>query len=145
MTSDLIPGVRPWLALMAVAGVTLGAAPVATGSPSDLLGTWRGTSVCTDRVLAPACKDEVVVYEFTAGPTPGSVHWKADKVVDGERQTMGEFDLTWAADRTCWAAEFRSPRARTAWCLQVDGKHLTGTGRLLPGNGMVRRMEARKD
>ncbi len=142
---DFIASARRWFALLAAVGCSLGASPVSTRSPSELLGTWRGTSVCTDRALTPACKDEVVVYEFTAGPNPGSVHWKADKVVGGERQTMGEFDLTWAEDRTCWAAEYQSPRMRTAWCLRVDGKHLTGTGRLLPGNGTVRRIDARKD
>ena len=29
---------------------------------SAFLGTWRGTSTCVDRELAPACKDEIVVY-----------------------------------------------------------------------------------
>jgi hypothetical protein len=137
--------ILPRLALVAVAGGTLGASPAATGTPADLLGTWRGTSVCTDRVLTPACKDEVVVYEFTAGPNPGSVHWKADKIVDGMRQTMGAFDLTWAADRHCWSATFQSARVHSMWCLQVDSRHLTGTGRLLPGNELVRRIDARKD
>jgi len=145
MTTHMISRACAWFALAAVSTCALAASPAPAGSPSDLLGTWRGTSVCTDRALTPACKDEVVVYEFTAGPTPGSVHWKADKVVNGERQTMGEFDLTWAADRACWAAEFQSPRMRSAWCVQADGKHLTGTGRLLPGNETIRRIEARKD
>ena len=145
MTSDFVPGARRWLALLVVAGCTTGAAPVATGSPSDLLGTWRGTSVCTDRTLAPACKDEVVVYEFTAGPTPGSVHWKADKVVGGERQTMGGFDLTWAVDRTCWAAEFQSPRMHSQWRLVVSGDSMTGTAILLPSKAVVRRLALQRE
>ena len=130
--------------------VALGHAARASSAPSDdkpseLIGTWRGTSTCADRAAAPACRDEVVIYDFTVGAKPGTVHWKADKVVDGQRQPMGEFDLTYDSGDRCWAAEFSSPRAHVAWCLVVDGAHLTGTGRLLPGKQTIRRIDARKD
>ena len=109
--------------------------------PAQLIGLWRGTSTCTDRVAAPACRDETVVYEFTAGSQPGTVHWLADKVVDGERQTMGELDLAFDAAEACWKAEFSSPRAKMVWRLKVDGTKLSGTGRQLPGNETVRKVE----
>ena len=32
----------------------------------------------------------MVVYTFTAGATPGAVRWKADKIVDGKREAMGD-------------------------------------------------------
>src|SRR5262245_41893527 len=80
--------------------------------PAQLIGTWRGTSTCTDRVAAPACQDETVVYEFTAGPRPGTVHWAADKVVNGKREPMGEFDLVYVKAESCWKAEFTSPRVK---------------------------------
>ena len=111
---------------------------------SELIGTWRGTSTCVDRLAAPACHDEVVVYDFTVGAKPGTVHWKADKVVDSQRELMYEIDLTYDAGERCWAAEFSSPRVRGVWCLVVDGAHLTGTGRLLPGKETVRRIDVRK-
>ena len=114
-------------------------------TPSELLGTWRGTSTCTDRVAAPACRDETVVYDFTPGAKPGTVTWKADKVVDGKREPMGEMELAYDAREKCWAAEFRSARVRSRWCLAVDGAHLTGTGRLLPGKETIRKIDARKD
>jgi hypothetical protein len=131
---------------LAVAGAasTAAAAPKAPG-PEQLIGTWRGTSVCTDRVAAPACKDEVVVYDFTAGVRPGEVHWAADKVVNGERGRMGEFDVTYDAAEACWKGEFQSPRVHSVWCLKVEGTRLTGTGRLLPGKEIIRKIEARKD
>ena len=125
-------------------GGTMAAAP-ADRDPSELIGTWRGTSTCTDLVAAPGCRDEVVVYELTAGEKPGTVHWQADKVVDGKRQSMGEMDLVYDKDARCWSAEFTSPRVHSIWCLVVEGKHLTGTGRLLPGNQTIRRIDARKD
>jgi hypothetical protein len=49
--------------------------------PAQLIGVWRGTSICTDRVAAPACHDETVVYEFTS-PRVKSV-WRLS--VDGAR------------------------------------------------------------
>ena len=114
-------------------------------APAALTGVWRGTSTCTDRVAAPACRDEVVVYEFTPGEKPGTVHWKADKIVDGGRRPMGELELAYDARAACWMAEFNSPRVQSVWCLVVDGAHMTGTARILPGNETVRKIDARKD
>jgi hypothetical protein len=113
--------------------------------PSELIGTWRGTSTCTDRVAAPACHDEVVVYDFTPGEKPGTVRWQADKIVDGKREPMGEFDMVYDAAEKCWSGEFRNTRVHSVWRLVVDGTHLTGTAQLLPGKQTVRRIDARKD
>jgi hypothetical protein len=113
--------------------------------PSDLIGLWRGTSVCTDRVAAPACKDEVVVYEFTAGTDDDTVHWQADKVVDEKRLNMGEIELKWDQDDDCWRGEFEGPRVHTMWCVRVKGHELTGSGWLLPGKQTVRKIEASRD
>ena len=129
-----------------VAFAALGAAGAAADrNPSEIIGTWRGSSTCSDRVAAPACRDEVVVYDFTAGEKPGTVRWKADKVVNGERLTMGEMDVAYDVGEACWAAEFNGPRVRTRWCLVVEGAHLTGTGRLLPGKETVRKIDVRKE
>lgn len=114
-------------------------------SPATPSGVWRGTSTCTDRVAAPACHDEVVVYEFTAGEKPGTILWKADKIVDGQRLPMGEMDLVYDKGDACWKGEFESPRAHTVWCLAVDGTHMTGTGRHLPGKQTIRKIDVRKD
>lgn len=132
--------------VLVVAGCVLSASTSTDDhKPSELIGTWRGTSTCVDRRAAPACHDEVIVYDFTAGAKPGTVHWKADKVVGGQPELMGEFDLAYDSGDKCWAAEFSSPRVRGRWCLAVDGVHLTGTLRLLPGKETVRRIDARKD
>jgi len=113
--------------------------------PAELVGTWRGTSVCADRVAAPSCRDETVIYEFAAGAKPGAVHWKADKVVEGQRMSMGDSELAYDTGAQCWTAEFKSPRVHIVWCLKVDGDRLTGTGRLLPGKETVRRIDVRRD
>src|SRR4029078_9863941 len=116
------------MALALLSGASGQATENAPG-PEQLIGTWRGASNVTHRVAAPACNDETVVYEFTAGPKPAMVHWKADKVVNGRREAMGEFDLAYDTTEACWKAEYRGPRVTTVWRLTVDGKHLTGTGR----------------
>lgn len=122
---------------------TLVVQPSAPG-PSQLLGTWRGTSTCTDRVAAPACNDEIVVYEFTQGAKPGLVHWVADKVVNGKREPMGEMDLAYDETEKCWKAEFSSPRVKSVWRVSVDGNRMTGSARLVPGNETIRKIDARK-
>jgi hypothetical protein len=116
----------------------------ASHPPSELFGTWRGTSTCTDRVAAPACQDETVVYEFTAGKKADTVHWRADKVVNGRRELMGELDLVYNADARCWSAEFASPRVHIVWCLTLTGTHISGTASLLPGKENVRKVDVDK-
>jgi hypothetical protein len=132
-----------WASAIAAISI-LRAQPHAVG-PGQLIGTWRGTSLCTDRIAAPACRDETVVYEFTAGSKPGTVQWIADKVVNGQRERMYELDLAYDTTEACWKAEFSSPRVRGVWRLTVDGARLAGTGHLLPGNQMVRKIAVRKE
>jgi hypothetical protein len=140
-----------WRAIRLCAVVLVAASPRAApgapgaGSPSELFGVWRGTSTCTDRVAAPACRDEEVVYEFEAGAMPGAVHWKADKVVNGQREPMGELDLAYDAGAACWRAEFSSLRVRSVWCLAVDHDRISGTGQLLPGKQVIRKIDVRRD
>jgi hypothetical protein len=130
----------------AARGRTSQSAPMPTGSaPESLIGTWHGTSTCADRVAAPACNDEDVIYEFTHGDELNVVHWKAYKVVNGKRELMGEFDLAYSQAEKCWKAEYESPRIRTAWCVVNEyGPTLSGTGRIVPANTVVRNIVAFK-
>lgn len=129
--------------LLLVGSIVLSMADVP--GPEQLIGLWRGTSTCTDRVAAPACQDETIVYEFKAGARPGTVRWAADKVVNGKRESMGDpLDLAYDATEKCWKVEFTSPRVKVVWRFTVDGEHLTGTAHLLPGNETVRKVDARK-
>ena len=127
--------------------VTSSLAHAAAGEigPAQLIGVWRGTSICTDLTAAPACHDETVVYEFTAGSRPGAVHWAADKVVGGQRERMGEMELEYDKAEGCWKAFFTSPRTKSVWRLTVEGSRLTGTARLLPGNETIRKLDLRKE
>ena len=147
MAGRLVPrllGAFGCAAVMAAMGSAAHAQSEGMG-PTQLIGTWRGTSLCTDRIAAPACHDETVVYHFTPGPKAGTVHWAADKVVNGRRQPMGEFDLAYDKAEGCWNAEFSSPRVRVVWRLVVDGAQLSGTARLLPDNQTVRKVSLRRE
>ena len=118
------------------------------GPPRDvaeILGTWRGRSTCTDRVAAPACQDEEVVYEMTAGSAESPVHWKAYKIVNGQTELMGELELRYSDADRCWRADFSSPRVTSVWCLSVNGAQMTGTAWLLPGKQVIRSVRVRKE
>src|SRR6478736_3742105 len=92
-----MPGlVRFLLAMVAMSSSILGFAQ----KPASPLGEWKGESLCT--VKPSACHDEVVVYEITAPAKnkPDMLVWKADKIVNGERQNMGTLDCTAATPQS---------------------------------------------
>ena len=62
----------PWAALFVGLALPFNASAAPEAGPVAPTGVWRGTSTCSDRVAAPGCHDEVVVYEFTPGAKPGT-------------------------------------------------------------------------
>jgi len=124
------------------------AGSVARGSPGPadkIVGTWRGTSTCVDRVAAPSCTDEQVVYEVVAAAdAPEKVTIKGDKIVDGKRVFMGELEYTLASDGS-WTAEFQSPRVHSQWRLVVSGDSMTGNAIQLPSGAVVRRLTLQRE
>lgn len=132
------------IAAIGVLSVRVWAQPSAVHAVDELLGTWRGTSTCTDTVAAPACRNETVVYEVRRGDKSGHAIVAADRVVDDQRVPMGELDFAWDAAAACWRADFESPRVRSRWCFTIEGAALKGTARLLPGNQIIRRIEVHR-
>lgn len=114
---------------------------------SNIIGVWRGTSICTDRKIAPACKDEQIIYTFRNAPgqRPGKVILKADKVVDGKIEFMAELEGTYDQKKHTWTAEFRSPRFHGLWSFVISGRNLTGTLTDIPSKAIIRKISARKD
>jgi hypothetical protein len=128
---------------MGVLSVRVSAQPAPHGV-DELLGTWRGTSTCTDKVAAPACRDETVVYDVRRGDKPGHAILAADKIVNDRRMPMGELEFAWDAAAACWRADFESPSMTSRWCFTIDGAALKGTARLLPGNQIIRRVDVHR-
>jgi hypothetical protein len=116
-----------------------------TGDLSHFLGTWHGTSTCVNRKVAPACKDETVVYEVGRSEKPQAALLKADKIVDGKRVPMGELEFIYSEKDGCWRAELTTPRVEGIWCLVVDGQNMTGGLRVLPSNSEVRKVELKHE
>lgn len=114
---------------------------------AGIVGTWQGTSTCVDKVAFPACHDEVVIYEVRlTAQSPDSVTVRADKVVNGAREFMGELVFGRGPDGE-WSSEFNAPHVRDRWTLRVDGTRISGalievsTGRQVRAVALQRRPE----
>src|SRR4051812_41051349 len=92
-------------------------AVIAQGTPS-LVGIWRGTSTCVDKKNYPSCNDEIALYEGRALNAPrDSVTAKAEKIVTGAREPMGEERFIRQADGS-WRADVTSPRFHLRFSLR---------------------------
>lgn len=132
------------LRIATAAALALAFSQHSTAAPvrrDEILGAWKGTSTCVDRSRHPACKDEVVVYEFRAKTgAPDAVSLLADKVVDGQRVTMYEQDFVWDAGEAAWLGEFRVRNNHGLWKYVVKGRSMEGTLVDLPEKNLVRRI-----
>ena len=104
-------------------------------------GDWTGTSLCTDLKVVPGCRDEVVVYHITQKDKQ-TVHLVADKIVDGKPESMGEFDMTVEGNRL--THEMANQRGRVLWDFLIDGDHITGVAKVLPGGDVFRKVDVRR-
>ena len=70
--------------LAALDGGVAAPAPVPTPAPkSEILGVWKGSSICTKVEGNEFCHDESVVYTVVDVPgQPATVALKAERVVD---------------------------------------------------------------
>jgi len=100
--------------------------------------------VCVDLVTHPACHDEVVVYEVTGPAADGTVHLRADKIVEGKREFMDELPFVFDARSGTWVADFERPRIRGRWTLRIDGTTMTGTLASRPDGVVARRVSLKK-
>jgi sugar phosphate isomerase/epimerase len=110
---------------------------------SSVLGTWTGESICAGN--RPACKDEVVVYQFESilGKS-GAVMQFADKILNGQRVPMGKLECRYdeaAGKLTC---EFTRGQTHGVWHYTVAGDSMDGTLVLLPGRELGRRVKVKR-
>lgn len=108
-------------------------------SPSQIVGTWRGSSQCA--VKSGPCHDEINVYRFSKIPAkPGWFSGTGSKIVDGKEILMGQ--LNWTYDATSHALKSESSGAR--FQLLVDGNKMDGT-LTLPDKSVYRRIHLEKE
>jgi hypothetical protein len=98
-----------------------------------------------NRQVAPACKDEVVVYDIRRSEKPATAILNADKVVDGQRMPMGELEFVYDAKEGCWRSEIRTERVHAMWSLRVAGNTMTGHLRDILANADTREVKLTRD
>jgi len=110
-----------------------------------LVGSWHGTSKCVDLEHFPNCHDEEVIFDaVNRGGSGDTVTVRADKIVQGHREFMGELDYVRGKDGL-WVAEFRNERVQIRLTLRVAGNQLIGqlidvpSGRLVRDQNLTRR------
>jgi hypothetical protein len=106
-----------------LAALSAVAKPTASnGATEQLVGEWRGRSLCVT-TTRPACADETVVYRI-ARHAPGTEAFdiKADKIVDGQAQFMGDIACNFEPTRQ----QLRCPMGQGEWRFRWDGRQLVG-------------------
>lgn len=129
-----------------VALETAVAAPATAPAPkAEILGIWKGTSICTKVDGNEFCRDETVLYKFVDVPDqPATVALNAARIVDGVVQPMYSLYFTYRPDQGRWTSEFERPSFRGVWAHVVHGDEMTGTATLLPSLTIVRNVAARR-
>ena len=115
-------------------------------SSNSLLGTWHGTSICMDKKVDTACKDEIVVYDVdTVGvKAKGNVMMHAYKIVNKEKDWMGDQELTHDAKSDTWWGDYTGRRGAIRWRFAVTGPEMNGTLVELPSMRMIRKVEVKR-
>lgn len=114
-------------------------------SMDDILGDWTGESKCVGS--NPYCHDEVVIYHLTRSKKEtAKVNLSADKIVSGKPEFMGEFDLTFDAEKMTLTGEFTIPRTggKGVWYYHIDGNKMDGTLTVFPENEIGRKMHVER-
>lgn len=138
------------IALLAVAPAAVDGAPDTASAPkAEILGLWKGASVCAKVPGNEFCHDETVVLNFVDVPTrPATVALKAARVVDGTLIRTYDLYFNYRPEDRKWSCEFDQAQVRAIWEYVVSGDGMTGTASLLPEKTVVRTVTAsrtRKD
>ena len=112
-------------------------------SAAGVSGTWSGESICVGN--RPACKNEVVVYRFE--PVTGRstlLTLLADKVIRGKRVPMYKLDFQYDEAKRTLSCEFTQGHTRGTWQYKVTGDSIEGTGIVLAGKTVARRVKVKR-
>ena len=112
-------------------------------SAAGVTGTWSGESVCVGG--RAACKNEMVVYRLE--PVAGKstlVTLLADKIVKGKRVPMYKLDFQYDEASHKLSGEFTQGHTRGTWEYKVNSDSMDGTGIVLTGRSVVRRVKVKR-
>jgi hypothetical protein len=139
MTSSFRARCLAWSSLCLLGLVFPATAKSQADPRAVILGSWRGTSTCVDKVAFPSCHDEVVIYDVRPAASRDSVILAADKIVNGVRDPMGEYTLG-RAENGAWVSEMETPRFHLRLTLTIAGSRMTGALIQLPSGRHSRAM-----
>jgi hypothetical protein len=117
--------------------------PAALPGQTTIIGSWHGTSTCADKVAFPACHDEEVIYDVAGISGSDSVTLRADKVVGGQREFMGEFTFG-SSHPGEWQAAVGSARFHGRMTLTIVRDTMTGALVDIPTSKVVRQVALRR-
>jgi hypothetical protein len=107
-------------------------------SESNLLGDWRGSSVC--QVRESSCRDEASLYHVASIPEkPNWFSVKGDKIVEGRAITMGTVECHYDSARSDLTCDLPSGVLR----FTVQGNKMEGT-MALPDGTLWRKLNLTK-
>ena len=101
------------------------------------IGDWEGESVC--QVPKP-CTTEHVIYEIKQSDAE-KITIKADKVVEGKREWMGDIDCRWSVKEQKLNCPMDGRRP-AEWVFWLKGDRLLGELTLREGNVVYRKVDA---
>ena len=119
--------------LLAGAGLAQATPTKSNGATGQLVGEWRGRSLCVT-TTRPACTDETVSYRIRR-PKPGvdTFSLEASKLVDGKFDSMGAaLECSFEPTRQ----QLLCPMGQGRWQFRWDGRQLIGA--LLDPSGPFR-------
>jgi hypothetical protein len=131
--------------LLAALETAVAAPAVAPAPKAEILGIWKGSSICTKVELNQFCQDETVVYNFVDVPDqPATVSLRAGRIVDNTVRPMYSLYVTFRPDQGLWTSQFERPQVRGVWAYVVHGDDMTGTATVLPSLTIVRNVAAKR-
>ncbi|MFN8582101.1 MAG: hypothetical protein U0163_14150 [Gemmatimonadaceae bacterium] len=129
-----------------VAALAAGGTPQQTQAAREILGRWRGTSLCVKADWNRACNDEVIVYDFVPDSSDASrIMQHAYKVVNGKLDLMGDLSYAYTPTSQTWDADFSNSRVSIRWSYQIHGDSLVGWVTDRPTSRVGRHVVARRD
>jgi hypothetical protein len=123
--------------ILCIALCTTGAIGFADDS-QRLTGSWSGDSLCTGSL--PACTNEKVIYVIETLTSSGHLTGHGDKIVNGQRIVMGEFDMLYDSRTSTITWDIPSG----LWKYSVKGDKIDGRLTLKSGE-VVRHVTLTKD
>jgi hypothetical protein len=108
----------------------------------NIVGTWKGTSLC--QVKPSACHDENVVYHISKAANAKTYSIQASKIVNGAEDDMGTLEASYDATQHTLTVTMKDNQGRTSvWLFKIDGKQMHGT-LTMDGKTLYRVIELKK-